>query len=410
MSYEQQSARYPDMHSPRLRVALAIIVLAVIAACYDSPTSPQLADPIVVRAAASLVPRNQRGAAAHHLCYLSRRVDNRTYQYQYGRMKLTFPAYAESPDHSSHYFQVTFSKTGKLGNPADIVGMIRCSVPNTAAATEIMLQYVAMVEGKATFTETGATFVPAEAPPFIDDKRTPAYVVAAPRMAHLGIAYLPGVGIVAAPPSYGSSGSNNCGDVQAYCGGSFYDGGGPDDPGFPLPDGEDNPPVDAFDAVTDSVRPDCARTTDSKEQAWCAGALPTGLALTRLDSALARMHALGDVCDTLASIGDAILSQNGIRVVDNHVNPLGGAASDSLGVSAWIALGSYWFEYYYDNQHTTMITLDGRENERRSLQSTLAHELDHVKGQHGHVPGSNEEDTDHSIMCTDVYNPRSPYG
>jgi hypothetical protein len=134
---------------------------------------------------------------------------------------------------------------------------------------------------------------------------------------------------------------------------------------------------------------------------FCNGKVPTNNRLFRINLALADMHAIGGICDTLATLGDSLLAHARIRVYTLNPSRKPGefwAAGLTAGKGengALMGQQNIWTDFLYDanhySQHTLTETgpyLSGAYQGmvvRRNLQSSLAHELDHVAGRIFHL-------------------------
>lgn len=121
------------------------------------------------------------------------------------------------------------------------------------------------------------------------------------------------------------------------------------------------------------------------EKAYCAGRAPNSTQLTRLRAALERMRQKGGECVALADIGDSLLNRDGaFRVFPQASYPFSGAAplnGGSSGPNSWAILSADVVDRLYDSTHKGRI-----KNPNTNLwyditlQSALAHELDHLAG------------------------------
>lgn len=128
---------------------------------------------------------------------------------------------------------------------------------------------------------------------------------------------------------------------------------------------------------------------------FCQGSPPTGTRLANISDALARMRAKGGVCATMADVGQGLLAthlrvfeDDGTRTYDftafTHRYPSG---------EAFVGISSRIVDYLYAGEITTPTGY------RVSLQSTLAHELDHVRGDLSHVAGTGNFYTANTFTC-----------
>jgi hypothetical protein len=123
-------------------------------------------------------------------------------------------------------------------------------------------------------------------------------------------------------------------------------------------------------------------------KAWCAGHTPNTTQLTRIQAALSRMHQLGGICHTLASIGDAVLSHNTLRLFPQSEFKKGGWAPQnggSTGPLSWVLITEDVVDRMYDAAHMGIKTDPNSGNSYPAdLQTTLTHELDHLAN-HYHI-------------------------
>ena len=159
--------------------------------------------------------------------------------------------------------------------------------------------------------------------------------------------------------------------------------------------------------------PTCPATASSPEvvKAWCAASPPNSTQLGRIQAALSRMHQLGGICDELATIGDALLSRQppDLRIFPQSSftkggwAPLGGGSS---GSQSYLLISNIATDNTYDFQHLGYSTDPNTGlNYPSTLQSTLAHELDHLKG-NNHVTNpdgsQNPTRTPNQTACDDI--------
>jgi hypothetical protein len=192
-----------------------------------------------------------------------------------------------------------------------------------------------------------------------------------------------------------------------YCDNNFrHPGGGSS---YPSP----NPPpnVVADDAQDDVQNPQgknlkipvcplASSDTSVHRKAYCAGTAPKadspeyGL----IKGALARMKLKGGICATLAAIGEGLLARGTLHVFPHSTyrfggySPVGGATPANGGPSqspyAWTVISNRYTKDFPDA--ASAAPANGHPVYRSypyTLQSALAHELDHLNGQF-HVPYS----------------------
>src|SRR6266446_3195054 len=160
----------------------------------------------------------------------------------------------------------------------------------------------------------------------------------------------------------------------AYCDNEFHPGGGSpysapryvsrtasDDAVLPIP----TCPAHAYD--------------DARIRAYCAGHTPNQTENANIQAALTRMHQLGSVCDSLASIGDKLLQRGVLHIFPQSSYKFGGAAPTGGGDSgpdSWAIISQDLARIFYDAAHygeaKEPITGVRYHND---LQSSLAHEL-----------------------------------
>ncbi|MCC6245868.1 MAG: hypothetical protein IT353_23750 [Gemmatimonadaceae bacterium] len=147
---------------------------------------------------------------------------------------------------------------------------------------------------------------------------------------------------------------------------------------------------------TDTI-PDCAagnlhpyRTT------WCNGTHPTPSDSATIQAAITRMHAIGGVCTTRATTLQGLLNRGRIRLYHPTALAIGGAAPVGQGDNAWMILSEAWITQWPD---ATRPATNGPHP--RTLQSSLAHEADHLAGDGGHTDPEGYETTN-SRACSDV--------
>ncbi len=137
---------------------------------------------------------------------------------------------------------------------------------------------------------------------------------------------------------------------------------------------------------------------------WCTGKSPQGTDLDRIKAALARMKALGGGCAALADLGTTLLTTERVRisapVTDDPWSwnrPSAQASSIGGKESGYLWLQPMWTQNHYDAATKRVLT----STFSQTLQSTLAHELDHLDGK-DHSPGSNNWWTPNQFICDDI--------
>jgi hypothetical protein len=190
----------------------------------------------------------------------------------------------------------------------------------------------------------------------------------------------------------------------AYCDGEFHPGGG-----SPY----NAPRYVSRTASDDAVLPipvcPAKATDDIHYKAYCAGHTPNQTERANIDAALARMHQLGGICDTLASIGDRLLQRGVLHLFPQSSYKFGGAAPTGGGDSgpdSWAILSQDDARLYYDAAHSGEATEEySGLHYRIDLQAKLAHELDHLHGNHHEGWGTNHESqvfTPNTRQCADL--------
>jgi hypothetical protein len=125
-----------------------------------------------------------------------------------------------------------------------------------------------------------------------------------------------------------------------------------------------SPPVKPGDDVPpDTTLPTCSEPRSDKEAAWCAGYVPTGEFLLRLQGALARMESRGATCAALAAKARSMLAAGRLRITDLNGNQLSWSAATPVG-GDWTIINHVWFDLW---------GADGV-----SLDFVISHEMDHA--------------------------------
>jgi len=175
--------------------------------------------------------------------------------------------------------------------------------------------------------------------------------------------------------------TGDCSMVPQYCDTNFQPMGG----------GGSSPYTDPRDVARAGVAdyaylpmPTCPAPKSSSDyvKAFCLGHTPDATELGRLRSALTRMHQIGGVCDTLATIGDIVISRGALHIFPQASYDFGGAAPQgggSNGPYSWVTLSGDWTKSLYDADHAGWLkNPNSGLSYRVTLQSALAHELDHL--------------------------------
>lgn len=166
------------------------------------------------------------------------------------------------------------------------------------------------------------------------------------------------------------------------------------------PSSNPTPDPEAAEDDDEAALPDCNSPQNAMVQAWCNGNTPTQAQRNLIDAALARMRAKGGVCVDLANIVDALLVDGTLHIYNRTSGVPGGFApravdgSQLSGSDAYMGLELNWFTNYYDAVHA--------DGSNRTLQHSLAHEADHLKGE-DHLPNQTHPfETTNSRQCSDV--------
>jgi hypothetical protein len=117
------------------------------------------------------------------------------------------------------------------------------------------------------------------------------------------------------------------------------------------------------------------------------------------------MHQLGGICAELATIGDALLSQqpSRLRIFPHSTFKEGGWAplnGGSSGPNAWMLISTRLTDNFYDAAHMGTATDPNSGNVYpATLQTILTHELDHLKG-NPHL--RNPDDSENKVMTANM--------
>jgi len=100
----------------------------------------------------------------------------------------------------------------------------------------------------------------------------------------------------------------------------------------------------------------------------------------RIEGALARMDSLGGVCHDLAQLGSFLLSIGRIHIYVIGKNGVtddvgGGFASEGMGEDGFMGLEYKWTDIFFDAARAAR----SPAGQARNLQTSLAHELDHLR-------------------------------
>jgi hypothetical protein len=202
--------------------------------------------------------------------------------------------------------------------------------------------------------------------------------------------------------------TGDCSLAAQYCDNNFQPTGGSSPYTDPREVGRASPTD-----YTNLVIPVCpaSQTASQAYKAYCAGHAPNAGELTLIRAALDRMRQIGGICSTLAAIGDALLAHSpptlhvypqGAYTISGHA-PVGGGSS---GVRSWTIVSQDLTSVGYDASHYLWFQ-NGKDGlwYKATLQTVLAHELDHLHGADGHVTENSVVNllvTTNTRQCSDV--------
>lgn len=196
-----------------------------------------------------------------------------------------------------------------------------------------------------------------------------------------------------------------CSTAARYCDSNFQPGGG----SSPYTDPREIARADEVDDIVFPL-PTCPANKDDHVilQAYCAGHIPTTTQLDRIRAALTRIHQKGGICDSLASIGDSLLAHNTLRVFPQAAYGIGGGAPLNGGwdgPNSWAVISEDLTNKMYDSSHAGWaVNRPTGLSYKSTLQSSLAHELDHLNGER-HILENGIENmvlTPNNKRCADV--------
>ena len=200
--------------------------------------------------------------------------------------------------------------------------------------------------------------------------------------------------------------SGNCSMVAQYCDNNFQPTGGSSPYTDPREVGRAD---DADDAVLPI--PHCPASPADAEayRAYCAGHTPNTAELALIRAALDRMRQIGGICEALAAIGDAVLARATLHIFPQAAYSMSGHApvgGGSSGANSWTILSEDLTNEGYDASHYLWFQnrFDGLWY-KSTLQTVLAHELDHLNGANGHISENGVENqllTPNTRRCSDV--------
>jgi hypothetical protein len=192
--------------------------------------------------------------------------------------------------------------------------------------------------------------------------------------------------------------------VPRYCDNNFQPGGG----SSPYTD----PRVVARMGSDDQVLPIPTCPAKSGDQpvfkAWCAGHTATTTELGHVHDALTRMHQIGGICDSLATIGDSLLAHNTLRFFPQADFKEGGWApidGGTSGPNSYALISEDVVDRLWDSAHVgTATDTNSGFVYPADLQIILAHELGHLHGDHHLINPDGSENkvmTAHMRQCAD---------
>lgn len=198
--------------------------------------------------------------------------------------------------------------------------------------------------------------------------------------------------------------------VAQYCDNNFQPTGG----SSPYTDPRELGRASSTDFTSFPI-PTCpaSKTAAEAYKAYCAGHTPNATELDLIRAALDRMRQIGGICTALAFIGDALIAHTTLHIfpqgsygISGHA-PVGGGSS---GVNSWAIISQDFINVGYDADHFLWFqnkrALGGNDLwYKATLQTVLAHELDHLNNVNGHIYENGVENilvTTHTRQCSDV--------
>lgn len=155
------------------------------------------------------------------------------------------------------------------------------------------------------------------------------------------------------------------------------------------------PAPDPNDADDGQGLPDCSNATTEGRRAWCAGTPATddSIRTKRIKDALQKMRTQGSGCDSLADLGDSLLAKRTLKIYPEGQFRGGGWSDLGSGINGYLALDAAWTDRYYDDYHVA-VQFDSTLGvyNYMTLQTSLAHELDHLKGREHNNANTPRED------------------
>jgi hypothetical protein len=111
------------------------------------------------------------------------------------------------------------------------------------------------------------------------------------------------------------------------------------------------------------------------------------------------MRAIGGTCATLADSFTVMLANDRVRMYNSKATDAFSAAVAHVGVgtTGWMVISRGWTSTNYDSAHPTV-----NEPVQRTLQQTIAHEMDHIMGLFHLAGDGGKYSTPNSSACSDV--------
>lgn len=202
--------------------------------------------------------------------------------------------------------------------------------------------------------------------------------------------------------------ASECSMAARYCDNNFQAGMGSSPYADPREVGRGDPEDDLILSI-----PSCpaSATAPPATKAYCAGHAPDATELDLIRAALDRMRQTGGICSTLAGIGDALLAHSpptlrlypqGSYENSGHA-PVGGGSN---GPDSWAVISEDLARNAPDASHWLWFQ-NGPYGlwYKATLQTVLAHELDHLNGSGGHISENGSKNvlvTPNTRLCSDV--------
>lgn len=119
----------------------------------------------------------------------------------------------------------------------------------------------------------------------------------------------------------------------------------------------------------------------SYQKAWCRGAIPDTNELPKIQAAVTRIRGKGGPCTAIADSLSRMLSNNKLRLYDRAAGENWGGVGVRNGSNvsdAWMILERKWVTDHATAADATVVS--DLEPYRRTLQTSLVHEMQHVLG------------------------------